>query len=230
MTRPSIRSDFYKCATTVGPLGFRLRRKHSAALPLSEVVSIFHRCASYSWRLCPSAGRVLLGGRTRVSARGNSSGSMDPANTGARPRGAPSSWGTANHPAATSVRPGSTGKNKIKTPNSSTQLQSAARHVSGFLQVVPIETASARVLLGYREVRVRGSSDRARADREGHIDKSLDTKEVLAVRLRKLAIDGEKMIPSARPRQGAAPHARSPEAVPRSRSATRRPSPGRELV
>ena len=57
-----------------------------------------------------------------------------------------------------------TDKNKIKNENTSPELHSAARRAIGFLQIVPIETASARVFLCRRPARVRGSPDRALND------------------------------------------------------------------
>src|SRR5215471_12568289 len=57
------------------------------------------------------------------------------------------------------MRPRPTEENQRKNQNTSSELHSAARHVSGFLQVVPIETASARGFSCSRAIRVRGSPD-----------------------------------------------------------------------
>lgn len=69
--------------------------------------------------------------------------------------------GTANYATRTAATVTTADKNQIKNQNAPSELHSAARHVSGFLQVVPIETASARAFPCYRPIRVRGSPDRA---------------------------------------------------------------------
>src|SRR4029077_19926631 len=148
---------------------------------------------------------------------------------------------------------------------------------SGFLRVARYPPAASQIATAKTSVNNAGRHRRT-------IDKSLGTKEALAVRLRKLAIDGEKTlrgtcVPAELPGVvlsafehrldrtartylsfigapaseripkgyrvtraialvyqaryiGEVRHrdARSPEAVPKSRSTTRRPAPARELV
>jgi len=93
-----------------------------------------------------------MGERPRVPASGNSSDLVDPANAYAHCGGAASKSGAAYCADRTTIRPLPTEKNKIKDQNTPSELHSADRHVSGFLQVVPIETASARVFLCYRPI------------------------------------------------------------------------------
>jgi len=78
------------------------------------------------------------GARTRVSAPGQTAGAS------ARLAGALSVTEIAHYTNSTAATATTTLTNTIKNQKTSPQLHSAARHVSGFLQVVPIETASER--------------------------------------------------------------------------------------
>jgi len=83
----------------------------------------------------------LAGERTRVSALGKIPDSVDPANVSAHGAGALPVTETAHYVDLTTAAATTTQTNTIKNQNTSSQLHSAASRVSGFLQVVPIETA-----------------------------------------------------------------------------------------